>query len=85
MLAPDTAFAYEADGSDLLNAYNVNMSENYKTVYAVEHQHEFDEDGKCSCGYECPHADVDEEGFCTLCGKRFYVQCTYKDGTTIPW
>lgn len=82
MLAPDTAFAYEADGSDLLNAYNVNMSENYKTVYAVEHQHEFDEDGKCSCGYECPHADVDEEGFCTLCGKRFYVQGTYKDGTT---
>lgn len=82
MLADNTAFAYEADGSDLLNAYNVNMSENYKTVYAVEHQHEFDEDGLCSCGYPCPHTDVDEEGFCTLCGKRFYVQGTYDDGTT---
>ena len=83
MLAPDTAFAYEADGSDLLNAYNVNMSENYKTVYAVAHTHEnFDENGVCDCGYPCPHADVDEEGFCTICGKRFYVQGTYADGTT---
>ena len=83
MLAPDTAFAYEADGSDLLKAYNVNMSENYKTVYAVPHTHEnFDENGVCDCGYPCPHDQVDEEGFCTLCGKRFYVQGTYKDGTT---
>ncbi len=83
MLTPDTAFAYEADGSDLLNAYNVNMSENYKTVYVVEHTHEnFDENGVCDCGYPCPHADVDETGFCTLCGKRFYVQGTYADGTT---
>ena len=82
MLADGTAFAYEADGSDLLNAYNVNMSENYKTVYAVEHTHEnFDENGVCDCGYPCPHDQVDEEGFCTLCGKRFYVQGTYDDGT----
>ena len=83
MLADNTAFAYEADGSDLLNAYNVNMSENYKTVYAVEHTHEnFDENGVCDCGYPCPHDEVDEEGGCTLCGKRFYVQGTYANGTT---
>ena len=83
MLADNTAFAYEADGSDLLNAYIVNKSESYRTVYAVEHQqHEFDEDGKCSCGYSCPHDQVDEEGVCTDCGKQFYVQGTYKDGTT---
>ena len=83
MLADGTAFAYEADGSDLLKAYNVNMSENYKTVYAVEHTHEnFDENGVCDCGYTCPHDQVDEEGFCTLCGKRFYVQGTYANGTT---
>ena len=83
MLADGTAFAYEADGSDLLKAYNVNMSENYKTVYVVEHTHEnFDEDGVCDCGYVCPHTEVDEEGFCTDCGKRFYVRGTYDDGTT---
>ncbi len=83
MLADNTAFAYEADGSDLLNAYIVNKSENYKTVYAVAHTHEnFDEDGVCDCGYSCPHDQVDEEGVCTDCGKQFYVQGTYKDGTT---
>ena len=83
MLADGTAFAYEADGSDPLNAYNVNMSENYKTVYAVPHTHEnFDENGVCDCGYPCPHTEVDEWGECTICGKRFYVQGTYANGTT---
>ena len=67
MLAPDTAFAYEADGSDLLNAYIVNKSESYRTVYAVEHNtHDF-EDGKCACGYECPHEHW-TDGVCDLCG-----------------
>lgn len=83
MLADGTAFAYKADGSDLLNAYDVSMSGNYKTVYAVLHtSHTFNESGKCACGYTCPHDEVDEEGECTLCGKRFYVRGTYADGTT---
>ena len=82
MLADGTAFAYGEDGSDLLNAYDASQSDAYTTVYAVEHQHEFDEDGLCPCGYSCPHAEVDEEGECTLCGKRFYVQGTYANGTT---
>ena len=83
MLVDGTAFAYDADGSDLLNAYLVNKSDRYRTVYVVEHQqHEFDDEGQCPCGYLCPHDKVDEEGECTLCGKRFYVQGTYADGTT---
>ena len=81
MLADNTAFAYEADGSDPLDAYHVNQSESYRTVYAVAHTHENWTDGVCDCGYVCPH-EVDEEGECTLCGKRFYVQGTYDDGTT---
>ena len=68
MLAPDTAFAYEADGSDLLNAYIVNMSDNYKTVYAVAHTHENWTDGVCDCGYPCPHEHW-TDGMCDLCGK----------------
>lgn len=69
MLAPDTAFAYEADGSDILKAYDVSNSENYRTVYAVEHTHEsFDEDGVCDCGYVCPHEHW-TDGMCELCGK----------------
>ena len=69
MLADNTAFAYEADGSDLLNAYIVNKPESYRTVYAVEHTHEsFDEDGVCACGYTCPHEHW-TDGMCDLCGK----------------
>ena len=81
MLADGTAFAYDADGSELLNAYRVNKSDSSRTVYAVAHTHENWTDGVCSCGYLCPHDEVDEEGECTLCGKRFYVQGTYADGT----
>ena len=68
MLAPDTAFAYEADGSDLLNAYIVNMSDNYKTVYAVAHTHENWTDGVCDCGYPCPHEHW-TDGMCDQCEK----------------
>ena len=79
LLAQGYTFAYVDDDS-LFDVYHQNKSEIYRSVYVVEHQHEFD-DGKCSCGYQCPHDQVDEEGFCTLCGKRFYVQGTYADGT----
>ena len=69
MLAPDTAFAYEADGSELLNAYAVSQSDSFRTVYAVAHTHDsFDEDGVCSCGYKCPHEHW-TDGMCELCGK----------------
>ena len=68
MLADGTAFAYEADGSDLLNAYIVNMSESYRTVYAVEHTHENWTDGVCDCGYTCPHEHW-TDGMCDQCEK----------------
>ena len=82
MLVDGTAFAYDADGSELLDAYHVNKSDSYRTVYVVAHTHENWTGGVCDCGYPCPHTEVDEEGSCTLCGKRFYVQGTYDDGTT---
>ncbi len=82
MLAPGRAFAYKADGSDLLKAYHVNKSDSSRTVYVVAHTHDsFDENGMCDCGYTCPHAEVDEAGACILCGKQFYVRGTYADGT----
>lgn len=76
-----TAFAYKADGSKLLDAYHVHQSESYRTVYAVAHTHKNWTDGVCDCGYTCPHDEVDEEGECTICGKRFYVRGTYANGT----
>ena len=81
LLAPGYTFAYKDDNS-LFDVYSQGKPDAYRTVYVVEHQHEFDDEGQCLCGYSCPHADVDEAGFCTLCGKRFYVQGTYADGTT---
>ena len=81
LLAQGYTFAYVDDDS-LFDVYHQNQSDIYRSVYVVEHQHEFGEDGKCDhCGYVCPHARVDEEGFCTDCGKRFYVRGTYDDGT----
>ena len=80
LLAPGYTFAYEDD--ELFDVYSQGKPDAYRTVYVVEHpQHEFGEDGKCSCGCLCPH-EVDEEGECILCGKRFYVRGTYADGTT---
>ena len=80
LLAPGYTFAYEDDDS-LFDVYQ-RKSDAYRTVCVVEHQqHEFDE-GRCPCGYVCPHTEVDEEGSCTLCGKPLYVQGTYADGTT---
>ena len=82
LLAPGYTFAYEDDDSRF-DVYHQNMSEIYRTVYVVEHQqHKFGKDGLCSCGYSCPHDQVDKEGVCTDCGKQFCVRGTYKDGTT---
>ena len=77
MLADGTAFAYEADGSDPLNAYNANQSDSFRTVYAVPHTHEiFDENGVCTCGYPCPHENW-TDGVCDLCG----CECTHPEYT----
>ena len=79
MLVDGTAFAYEADGSKLLDAYHVNKSGIYKTVYAVAHTHEsFDEDGVCACGYPCPHEHW-TDGVCDLCGYECPHE-EWKDG-----
>ena len=81
LLAPGCTFAYEEDDT-LFHVYGARKPEDYRTVYVVAHTHENWTDGVCDCGYTCPHAEVDEEGECTLCGKRFYVRGTYADGTT---
>ena len=69
MLVDGTALAYDADGSELLDAYHVNKSDSSRTVYAVAHTHDsFDENGVCACGYTCPHENW-TDGVCDLCGK----------------
>ena len=89
MLAEGYAFAYDADGSELLNAYTTSMSANYRNVYVVAHTHEF-EDGVCACGYECPHEHW-TDGVCDLCDKvcdhPFYAdgKCTVCGSACHHW
>ena len=83
MLADGTAFAYEADGSKLLKAYNVNQSDSYRTVYVVEHPtHELDDDtDTCACGFHCDHKDVGADGVCAACGNQMAASVTAGDGS----
>ena len=80
MLADGTAFAYDKDGGELLNAYSTDMSDHYRNVYVVAHTHDF-EDGVCDCGYECPHEGWMDDGVCDLCGMVFAASVT-KNGVT---
>ncbi len=83
MLADGTAFAYEADGSDLLNAYHVIRSDSYKSVYVVEHPtHDLDDDtDTCACGFHCDHKDVGDDGVCAACGSQMAASVTAGDGS----
>ena len=81
LLAPGYTFAYE-DHDSRFYVYGACKPEDYRTVYVVAHTHENWTDGVCDCGYTCPHDQVDKEGVCTDCGKQFYVQGTYENGTT---
>ena len=89
MLADGCAFAYDADGSELLNAYSTDMSDHYRNVYVVAHTHDF-EDGVCDCGYECPHEHW-TDGVCDLCDKvcdhPFYAdgKCTVCGSACHHW
>lgn len=68
LLAPGCTFAYEDDDS-LFDVYGDKKSDDYRTVYVVEHTHDsFDENGVCDCGYTCPHEHW-TDGMCDLCGK----------------
>ena len=83
MLVDGTALAYDADGSELLDAYHVNKSDSSRTVYVVAHTHEFDENGVCACGYTCLHEDVTVNGgvyTCDNCGLTMTVMVETADG-----
>ena len=80
MLADGFVFAYGEDGSEILNAYKISLSDTGRDVYVVSHIHDsFDEDGVCVCGYPCPHEHFDEDGKCTLCRKTC-PHPSYEDG-----
>ena len=77
MLGEGKAF-FKADGT-LFNASVKEISSDV-TLIVKDHSHTY-VDGKCDCGYVCPHSDVDiDTGKCTECEYQ-YAAVIVKDGT----
>ena len=76
MLGEGKAF-FKADGT-LFNA-SVKEISSSETLTVKDHSHTYT-DGKCDCGYVCPHSDVNSEtGKCTECEYQ-YAAVIVKDG-----
>ena len=76
MLGEGKAF-FKADGT-LFNA-SVKEISSSETLTVKDHSHTY-VDGKCGCGYVCPHSDVNSEtGKCTECEYQ-YAAVIVKDG-----
>lgn len=76
MLGEGKAF-FKTDGT-LFNASVKEISSSV-TLIVKDHSHTY-VDGKCECGYACPHSDVDSEtGKCTECEYQ-YAAVIVKDG-----
>ena len=79
LLGENKAFA-TSDGK-LFDASKVSESDNSLTV--IDHsKHVYDETGRCGCGYQCAHDDVDTEaGVCRECNTKIYAAITVKSET----
>lgn len=76
MLGEGKAF-FKTDGT-LFNASVKEISSSV-TLIVKDHSHTY-VDGKCDCGYVCPHSDVDSKtGKCTECEYQ-YAAVIVKDG-----
>lgn len=79
--------AFTTSDGKLFDASKVSESDNSLTV--IDHsEHEYDETGRCGCGYQCPHDDVDTKaGVCRECNTKIYAAITVKSetGTTVKY
>ena len=70
--------AFFKTGGTLFNA-SVKEISSSETLTVKDHSHTY-VDGKCGCGYVCPHSDVDSKtGKCTECEYQ-YAAVIVKDG-----
>lgn len=84
LLGENKAFA-TSDGK-LFDASKVSESDNSLTV--IDHsKHEYDETGRCGCGYQCAHSEINAEGVCNECNAKMYAAVTVKGetGTTVKY
>lgn len=79
--------AFTTSDGKLFDASKFSESDNSLTV--IDHsEHEYDETGRCGCGYQCPHDDVDTKaGVCRECNTKIYAAITVKSetGTTVKY
>ena len=79
MLGEGKAF-FKTDGT-LFNA-NVKEISSSETLTIKDHSHTY-VDGKCDCGYVCPHSNIDiNTGKCTECEYQ-YAAVIVKDGAVV--
>ena len=81
LLADGCAFT-DADG----NVVDATTYDFYNKPCKVVHGHTHSSlpgtDGKCACGYVCPHANIGKDGHCDACGGDFPAELT-TDGKTV--
>ncbi len=78
--------AFTTSNGKLFDASKVSESDNSLTV--IDHsKHEYDETGRCGCGYQCAHSEINAEGVCNECNAKMYAAVTVKSetGTTVKY
>ena len=78
--------AFTTSDGKLFDASKVSESDNSLTV--IDHsEHEYDETGRCGCGYQCAHSEINAEGVCNECNAKMYAAVTVKSetGTTVKY
>ena len=81
LLADGCAFA-DADGN-VVDATSYDFfNKSCKVVSGHTHQNRPGMDGKCACGYVCPHTNISATGHCDACGGDFPAELTTDGKTT---
>ena len=64
------------DNHGLINVANVGGKNLGSDVYVAAHTHytDPDNDGRCLCGYLCPHTNISESGYCYDCRTDYVVK-----------
>lgn len=78
--------AFTTSDGKLFDASKVSESDMSLTV--IDHsKHEYDETGRCGCGYQCAHSEINAEGVCNECNAKMYAAVTVKSetGTTVKY
>lgn len=78
--------AFTTSDGKLFDASKVSERDNSLTV--IDHsKHEYDETGRCGCGYQCAHSEINAEGVCNECNAKMYAAVTVKSetGTTVKY